>query len=120
MDKKEVHNAAMATTEQGVLSKDGLGREKGYRDVSTSLVINARGRACLIHDGEFEATPVWVKYLTNIRKIQLVYDNGTDRIIDYVMDDKMHKKLLNITKLFLIRTDHGKPIEAFDTTLLKE
>lgn len=89
-------------------------------NVAISMVINARGRACLIHDGEFEATPVWIKYLVSQRKIQFIYDNGTSRIIDYVMDDKKHKLLLNINKLFLIRTDNGKPIEAFDTNLIKE
>lgn len=89
-------------------------------NVAVSLVVNARGRACIIHDGEFEATPVWIKYLVSHRKIQFIYDNGTNRIVDFVMDDKMHKILLNIGKIFLIRTDQGKPIEAFDTNLLKE
>ena len=88
--------------------------------IAISIVVNARGRVCLIHDGEFEATPVWIKYLYAQRKIQLIYDNGTDRVIDYVMTDKMHKILLDCDKLFLIRTENGKPIEAFDTTLLKE
>jgi hypothetical protein len=91
-----------------------------YDKIAISLVINARGRACLIHDGLFEATPVWVKYLTDKRKIQLVYDNGKSRIIDYTMDEKLHKKLLNIGKILLVRTDNGKPIEGFDTTLIKE
>ncbi len=113
MDKNEVHTAAVATTTKGA--------ESAYEYVTAiTLTVNARGRACLIHDGLFEATPVWVKYLVSKRKIQLVYDNGTSRIFDYIMNDKMHKELLNISKLFLIRTDKGKPIEAFDTTLLKE
>lgn len=120
MDKREVHTAAIATTGQEV-PKDSHGRDQHFeKNIAISLVVNARGRACLIHDGEFEATPVWIKYLTLKRKIQFIYDNGTDRILDYVLDDKMHKKLLNIPKIFLVRTDNGIPIEAFDTTLIKE
>lgn len=119
MDKKEVHSAALATTAQSDNSfkgpETGFGKEAGI-----VLTINARGRACLIHEGLFPATPVWVKYLTTKRKIQIIYDNGTDDIINHIMDDKLHKKLLNITKLFLIRTLDGKPVEGYDTTLLKE
>lgn len=116
MDKNEVHKAALATTSH----TEGASQPPYELVTAISLTVNARGRACLIHDGLFEATPVWVKYLTSKRKIQLVYDNGTSRTFDYIMNDKMHKELLNISKLFLIRTDKGKPIEAFDTTLLKE
>jgi hypothetical protein len=119
VDKKTVQQAATQTTGD----RDDIlhgGEDTGLAKVAMSLVVNARGRVCLIHDGPFEATPVWIKYLTGKRKIQLIYDNGTDRIIDYVMDEKMHKTLLNVGKLFLIRTEKGKPIEAFDTTLLKE
>lgn len=117
MDEKNVQQAKQTDGSDDALHGRPQG---GYADVAISIVINARGRACLIHDGEFEATPVWVKYLTAKRKIQFIYDNGTSRIIDYIMDDKIHKMLLNISKLFLVRTDKGKPIEAFDTTLIKE
>jgi hypothetical protein len=121
VDKQDVHKAAIATTGHGDGPRDANGRYRDFdSDVPVILTINARGRACLIHSGEFEATPVWVKYLTDKRKIQLVYDNGTSRTINFIMNDKLHKKLLNITKLFLIRTDNGKPVEGYDTTLLKE
>lgn len=119
MDEKTVHQAAKQTT-GGDTPLQGGGIPGSYENIAISLVINARGRACLIHDGPFEATPVWIKYLTAKRKIQFIYDNGTNRIIDYVMTDKLHKQLLNIGKLFLIRTEKGKPIEAFDTNLIKE
>ncbi len=96
-----------------------MDEHEGYY-AALSLVVNARGRACLIHDGEFEATPVWIKYLVVKRQLQFIYDTGAKRTFSYVMEDKMHKVLLNIDKIFLIRTDHGKPIEAFDTTLIRE
>jgi hypothetical protein len=116
VDKQDVHKAAIATTGHG----DGLKDGHDDKPVSIFLTINVRGRACLIHDGPFPATPVWVKYLVNKRKIQLMYDNGTSDIVDYFMEDKLHKYLLNISKLFLIRTEGGKPVEGFDTILLKE
>lgn len=119
MDEKTVQQAAkQATGGEPPLSGGTIPGD--YENIAISLVINARGRACLIHDGPFEATPVWIKYLTAKRKIQFIYDNGTSRIIDYLMDEKIHKQLLNIGKLFLIRTEKGKPIEAFDTNLIKE
>jgi hypothetical protein len=89
-------------------------------DINIDIVVNARGRACLLHNKPFIGTPVWVKYLTNQRKVKFIFDNGTEHVIRYIMDEKMHKLLLNVTKLFLIRVEDGKPVEAFDTTLIKE
>jgi hypothetical protein len=89
-------------------------------DIGIDLLVNARGRACMLHDKPFLGTPVWIKYLTNQRKVKIVFDNGTEHVINYVADEKLHKQLLNVTKLFLIRVDKGKPVEGYDTTLIKE
>jgi len=88
--------------------------------VPISIVVNARGRACMIHSEKFGATPTWIKYLTNQRKVKIVFDSGVECVIDYVMEDKLHKYLLNVTKLFLIRLENGKPVEGYDTNLIKE
>lgn len=95
---------------------------QGYSnaDIKIDIIINARGRACLIHHRPFIGTPIWVKYLTNKRKVKIVFDNGTEHVIDYTMNDKQHRLLLNVTKLFLIRMDEGKPVEGYDTNLIRE
>lgn len=120
MDKREVHNAAIATTAH---SEGGLPVPQGkdYLDtIGISLVVNGRGRACLIYDRPFKATPVWVKYLTKAKKLKLIFDNGTEYVINYVMNDKQNKMLLNLEKLFIIRVEDNKPVEGFDTTIIKE
>jgi hypothetical protein len=89
-------------------------------DINISMVINARGRACMLHDKPFVGTPTWIKYLTNNRKVKILFDNGTEYVIDYVANDKLHKQLLNVTKLFLIRVENGIPQEGYDTTLIRE
>lgn len=90
-------------------------------DVPIAIVVNARGRACMLHSKPFIGNPIWIKYLVNKRKVKIIFDNGTEHVIDYIMDDKKHKLLLNVVKLFLIRTDEkGVPIEGFDTSLIKE
>ena len=120
MDKKEVHSAALATTGQGegaFLSPKG----KDYFDsIAMSLVVNARGRMCLIHDKPFNAAPTWVKYLTKQRKVKLLFDNGTEYVINYIMDDKMNKLLLNLDKLFIMQIKDYKPVEGYDTKIIKE
>jgi hypothetical protein len=88
--------------------------------VPISIVVNARGRCCMIHSEKFGATPVWIKYLTKQRKVKIVFDSGVECVIDYVMEDKLHKYLLNVTKLFLIRLENDKPVEGYDTNLIKE
>lgn len=89
-------------------------------EINIEIIINARGRACMIHNKPFIGTPTWIKYLTNKRKVKIVFDNGTEHVIDYYMDDKFHKLLLNVTKLFLIRMENGKPVEGYDTNLIRE
>lgn len=89
-------------------------------DISISLVVNARGRACLLHDRPFVGTPTWLKYMVNKRKVKIVFDNGTEYVIDYTMNDKLHGMLLNMAKVFVIRVEDGRPQEGYDTTLIKE
>lgn len=89
-------------------------------EIPISFILNARGRMCLIHSKPFIGTPVWLKYMINKRKVKIIFDNGTEHVIDYVADDKLHKLLLNMSKLFMIRIEDGRPVEGFDTNLLKE
>ncbi len=102
--------------------KDERDSGMGYTnaDVAIDLIVNARGRACMMHDRPFVGTPVWVKYLTNKRKVKLVFDNGTEFVYDHIMTGPMHKALLNVTKLFIIQINNGVPVEGYDTTLIKE
>ncbi|MBY0427731.1 MAG: hypothetical protein K2Q32_00755 [Alphaproteobacteria bacterium] len=120
MDKKEVHNAAVATTahnEGGFTDLQG----KDYLDtIAISVIVNARGRVCMLHNKPFNATPTWVKYLTKQRKVKLLFDNGMEYVIDYVMNDKQNKLFLNIDKLFIIRVEDGNPIDGYDTKIIKE
>ncbi|MBI3419330.1 MAG: hypothetical protein HY053_04270 [Proteobacteria bacterium] len=114
MDK----NVPQAAARQ--ISEVHHGSHNPIEGVPISIVVNARGRMCMLHSKPFGATPVWIKYLTNKRKVKIVFDNGVECVIDYLMDDKLHKLLLNVTKLFLIRMENGMPVEGYDTNLIKE
>lgn len=89
-------------------------------DIPISFVLNARGRMCMIHSKPFIGTPVWLKYTIRERKVKIIFDNGSEHVIDYVAEDKLHKILLNLAQVFMIRVEDGKPVEGFDTKLLKE
>jgi len=115
-----VQQIARTSTEITDGSAGGDSTPYTNEDVSIDIVVNARGRACLLHNKPFIGTPVWIKYLTDKRKVKFIFDNGTEHIVNYIMDDKIHKLLLNVTKLFLIRVEDGKPVEGFDTTLIRE
>jgi len=120
VDKREVHNAAIATTAH---SEGGLPVPQGkdyLNTIAMSVIVNARGRVCLLHNKPFNATPTWVKYLTKQRKVKLLFDNGMEYVIDYVMNDKLNKMFLNLEKLFIIRVEDGNPIDGYDTKIIKE
>ncbi len=121
MDKKDVHSAAIETTTQGEGGGVAPLLGKDYFDtISMAVVVNARGRVCLLHDKPFNVTPTWVKYLTKQRKVKLLFDNGMDYVIDYIMNDKQNKLFLNIDKLFIIRVENGNPVDGYDTKIIKE
>lgn len=99
------------------------GKEVGhhpYDDISMSFVVNARGRACLMHAKRFNANPVWVKYLTSQRKLQLIFDDGTNYTVNYVMNEKANKILLNLDKVLIFYVEDGKPIDGYDTKIIRE
>jgi hypothetical protein len=87
--------------------------------VNIGLVVNARGKMCLVHDEPFEATPLWVGYHIDIKRLEVIFDTGTTFAIDWEATDEMHNYLLKINKILIIRMDNKKPVEGFDTSFLK-
>lgn len=87
--------------------------------MNIGLVINARGKACLVHDEAFSAVPVWVAYDADVRKITIIFDNGTDYPIDWEANDSIHDHLMKINKILIIRMEGRKPVEGYDTSFLR-
>ena len=119
MDKKTVQQAVKQGESDNVLHS-GAGPGGEAADISIDFVINARGRFCILHDRPFAGTPTWVKYLINKRKVILILDNGGEREIECILNDKFHKYLLNISKVFVIRLENARPVEGYDTALIRE
>jgi hypothetical protein len=87
--------------------------------VNIGLVINGKGRVCLVHDEPFDAVPVWVTYDIETRRVKIVFDNGTDFPIDWEANDEIHPWLMKITKILLIRLLDKKPIDGYDTSFVR-
>jgi len=89
------------------------------RLVNIGLVVNARGKLCLVHDEPFEATPLWVGYHIDKRKLEIIFDTGATFLIDWEATDEMHGYMMKINKILIIRMENRRPIEGFDTTFLR-
>jgi hypothetical protein len=87
--------------------------------VNIGLVVNARGKMCLVHDEPFEATPLWVGYHVDKKRIEIIYDTGGTFPIDWEATDEMHNYLLKISKILIIKMENRKPVEGFDTSFLR-
>ena len=99
-----------------------LARRNGWSPfvpVNIGIVVNARGKMCLVHDEAFDATPLWVGYHLDKRQIEIIFDTGGTFPIDWEATDEMHNYLQRIKKILLIRMENRKPIEGYDTSFLK-
>ena len=86
--------------------------------VNIGLVVNARGKMCLVHDEPFEATPLWVGYHVDKKKLEIIYDTGESYPIEWEATAEMHNFLMRINKILIIRMENKKPVEGFDTSFL--
>ena len=87
--------------------------------MNIGLVVNARGKMCLVHDEPFEATPLWVGYHIDKKRLEIIFDTGTTYPIDWEATDEMDKYLQKIGKILIIRMEDKKPVEGFDTSFLR-
>jgi hypothetical protein len=86
--------------------------------MNIGLVVNARGKMCLVHDESFNAVPQWVGYHLDKRQIEIIFDGGASYPIDWEATDEMDNYLQKINKILLIRMEDKKPVEGYDTSLL--
>lgn len=87
--------------------------------MNIGLVVNARGKMCLVHDEPFEATPLWVGYHIDKKQLEIIFDTGGTFPIEWEATDEMNNYLLKINKILIIRMEDKKPVEGFDTSFLK-
>jgi len=87
--------------------------------VNIGLIVNARGKLCLVHDEAFEATPLWVGYHVDRRKLEIIFDTGGTYPIDWEATDEMNGYLLRTDKILIIRMENRKPVEGYDTAFLR-
>lgn len=87
-------------------------------NVNIGLVVNARGRLCLVHDEPFEAIPLWVAYHLDRRQLEIIFDTGETYPIAWEATDEMDIYLGKTEKILIIRMENRKPVEGFDTSFL--
>ncbi len=87
--------------------------------MNIGLIVNARGKVCMVHDEPFEAIPLWVGYHLDRRRLEIIFDNGKTYLVDWESTDEMDAYLLKIAKVLIIRMENRKPVEGFDTVFLR-
>ena len=87
--------------------------------MNIGLVVNARGKLCLVHDEAFEATPLWVGYHIDKKQLEIIFDTGATFPIEWEATDEMDGYLLKISKILVIRMENRKPVEGYDTSFLR-
>jgi ankyrin repeat protein len=87
--------------------------------MNIGLVVNARGKMCLVHDQPFTATPLWVGYHVDLRRLEIIFDTGATYPIEWEANSEMDNYLQKIDKILIIRMENKKPVEGYDTSFLR-
>ena len=87
--------------------------------MNIGLIVNARGRLCLVHDEPFEATPLWVGYHIDKKRLEIIFDTGATYPIDWEATEEMAAYLMKTDKILIIRMENRKPVEGFDTSFVR-
>jgi ankyrin repeat protein len=120
--KRNAKSIIKLLVEAGVppLSEDELHilQSKRIKEGNIGLVVNARGKVCLVHDFKFLATPLLVGYHVDKKQIEIFYDTGESYPIEWEATDEMHNLLSKIDKILLIRMKEKRPVEGYDTSFL--
>jgi len=87
--------------------------------MNIGIIVNSRCKVCLVHDESFNATPLWVGYHTDTRKIEIIYDNGTSYEIDWEATDEMNIYLMKIKKILIMKVENDNPVEGYETSFLR-
>ncbi len=90
-----------------------------YQDMEIKLVVNAKGKICLVHDQPFRGTPLWIKYHQPYKRLEIIFDNGFSYIILDSVSEQMNKHLVNAARVLMILIENMLPIEGFDVMLLQ-
>jgi len=87
--------------------------------MNIGLVINGKGKICLVHDEPFQRIPAFVKYHIDRLQLEISFEGGDTYPIDWVSTPEMDRHMLVASKILLIRMEHKAPVEGYDTSLLK-
>jgi len=85
--------------------------------MNIGLVVNARGKMCIVHDECFPGVPHWVAYHTDKMQIEIIFESGGTYPIDWRATPEMDQHLRKIDKILIIRMEDKKPVEGYDTSL---
>ena len=86
--------------------------------MNLGLVVNARGKICIVHDEPFGSTPLWVGYHLDRMHIEIILDNGEGYPVEWTADLEMDSYLSRISKILIIRMENKTPVEGYETSFL--
>jgi tetratricopeptide (TPR) repeat protein len=83
------------------------------------LVVNDRGRLCMVYDTPFPLPPLWVAYHVDKKELDIIFIHGFHHYIRWTATDEMNAYLLQATKILMIRMQDKKPVEGWDTSFIR-
>lgn len=83
------------------------------------LIVNARGRLCLVHDKPWPRTPLYVSYNTYARQLEVHFETGPSFPIQWVATDEMDAYLTKVDKILVIEMKDKQPVAGYETSLVQ-
>lgn len=87
--------------------------------VNIDLIAGNRVAPCIAHDAPFAIHPLWVRYETSARRLQIVFEDGQEQALTTSVNDDIAQHLKGARKIMLVRLHDGRPVEGYECYLRK-
>ncbi len=87
--------------------------------MNIDLIAGSRVAPCIAHDAPFNAHPLWVRYETSARRLEIVFEDGQAQTLDTAVNDDIAQHLKWARKIMMVRLHDGRPVEGYECYLRK-
>ena len=89
------------------------------RPHNVGLVVNQRGKLCLVYGQPILLEPLWVAYHVDKKQLEIIFVDDVSWAIGWEATDDMDAFLKQTNKILLIEMKDKKPVEGYDTSLIR-
>ena len=85
---------------------------------NVGIVVNARGKLCVVHDQQVLTAPAIFLYNAHTRKLNLIFINDSNILFSWGATEEIHKLLISHDNMLLVQMQDKIPVRGYSTSLI--